>query len=76
MFERCMFGAATHPADSISARTGSGRSFGLSPARRPVIVGQLTRLGHDQIVVFREVHDEVERHRLDIAQTRIDDDTL
>ena len=29
---------------------------------------QFAGLGDNQIVVFREVHHEVERHRLDLAQ--------
>src|SRR6187399_1921697 len=33
-------------------------------------------LDDDQIVVAREVHDEVPRHRLELAQLRIDDDAL
>jgi len=33
-------------------------------------------LDDDQLVVTREVHDEVPRHRLEVAQLRIDDDAL
>src|SRR5215510_1662669 len=33
---------------------------------------QFTRFSDDEVVVFCEVHHEVERHRLDIAQARIE----
>jgi hypothetical protein len=41
-----------------------------------VIGGKFARLGDDEIVIFREIHDEIESHRFDLAQARIENDAF
>ena len=44
--------------------------------RRVLLELQLASLRHDEIVVFCEVQNEIKGHRLDIAQTRIENHAL